>query len=88
MALFGQVELVLDKKHKFTVSTGQASLLLKVAEHDNSKISELEFDADVIATLSEPLVACGLLIRKDDTLSIGQPASTAANTLLTVNQYL
>ena len=32
VALFGQVELCLDKKFSFAISTGQASVLLRVAE--------------------------------------------------------
>jgi hypothetical protein len=66
MALFGHADLCLDKKHLFTVSTGQASLLLKIAEMDTTLETVAEYmqiDLQTIEILLAPMLLTNLVIK-------------------------
>jgi hypothetical protein len=69
VALFGQVELCLDKKFNFRISTGQASILLRIAEVGGANLEAIaefmQVDLRICNILIKPMVNLKLLCVDD-----------------------
>ena len=81
LAWFGTVELVLDRRHQFVVSTGLASCLLLVEERklSNSDLAECMggIDSQLLRNLVQPLLDSGLLTEEGGMYSIAAPNAIA-----------